>query len=387
MIDEREGVDVTPTVDWLLHPVPRDEYLRDFWKKRHFLLRRNAPDHYGDLFSLARFDELLSGSDLDAGSVRVVRAGRADAAGDAVGSRRLEDLYDRYRRGSTMIMPSVHERWPPLRDLCRRLAYEFSARCRVNAYLTPPMAQGFGVHRDSHDVFVLQVAGGKRWKVYEAGPEPERTSPCEEFDLRQGDLLYLPRGIPHEAASTHSASLHLSLGVFPITWADVLLAGCEAAVDGDAAFRDSLPFGFARTARARDETRERMQELTARLWRAVAPDALVDDAVDLALLTEGDRLNGHLLDLVSLAALDHDTVVRRRPDLRWEIRRDAGTMVVAFHGKRLSIPSRHEEAFLRMATGEPFTTSGLKGEARHEIKLSLVRRLLEEGFLTLSPPL
>jgi ribosomal protein L16 Arg81 hydroxylase len=32
---------------------------------------------------------------------------------------------------------------------------------QTNIYLSPPNAQGFGTHFDSHDVFVLQVAGSK----------------------------------------------------------------------------------------------------------------------------------------------------------------------------------------------------------------------------------
>ncbi|RSN06784.1 cupin [Nonomuraea sp. WAC 01424] len=367
MIDERDGADVTPATDWLLGPVSREEFLRDHRGRRHLLLRRRSPGHYRELFSLARFDELLSGSGLHAGAVRVVRDGRAD--GGAAG---LEDLYARYRDGSTLIMPSVHDRWPPLRELCRRLAGEFSAECRVNAYLTPPRARGFDVHRDSHDVFVLQVAGSKRWRIHQDARQ--------EFDLCEGDLLYLPRGLPHEAASAHGTSLHLSVGVHPLTWADVLLAGCEAAVADDPAFQEPLPFGFARTTGGRAATRERVRELTARLGAVLTPDRLADDAVDMALLAEGDRLGGHLLDLAGLAGLDAGTAVRRRPGLRWETRRDAGTLVLPFHGKRLSLPARHEAAFLRMADGEPFTAAGLPGEDG----LALVRRLVEEGFLTLA---
>ena len=42
---------------------------------------------------------------------------------------------------------------------------------QANAYATPAGAQGFAVHHDTHDVFVLQVAGEKRWLVYEPALE------------------------------------------------------------------------------------------------------------------------------------------------------------------------------------------------------------------------
>ena len=36
---------------------------------------------------------------------------------------------------------------------------------QANAYLTPAGAAGLAPHHDTHDVFVLQVAGAKHWTV------------------------------------------------------------------------------------------------------------------------------------------------------------------------------------------------------------------------------
>ena len=38
---------------------------------------------------------------------------------------------------------------------------------QANSYYTPRRSQGFAVHHDTHDVFVLQVAGEKHWRVYD----------------------------------------------------------------------------------------------------------------------------------------------------------------------------------------------------------------------------
>ena len=37
----------------------------------------------------------------------------------------------------------------------------------MNAYLSPPSARGLELHFDFHDVFVLQLDGAKRWRVWE----------------------------------------------------------------------------------------------------------------------------------------------------------------------------------------------------------------------------
>ena len=45
---------------------------------------------------------------------------------------------------------------------------------QVNAYLTPPAERGLDIHFDFHDVFVVQLAGAKRWHVWPSLPRSER---------------------------------------------------------------------------------------------------------------------------------------------------------------------------------------------------------------------
>ena len=61
----------------------------------------------------------------------------------------------------------LHERLPQLAALCRAVEKTFSGHFQTNIYLSPPNAQGFKTHFDSHDVFVLQVAGSKVWTIYD----------------------------------------------------------------------------------------------------------------------------------------------------------------------------------------------------------------------------
>ena len=92
--------------------------------------------------------------------------------------------------------------------------------------------KGFAPHWDDVDVFVLQLEGSKRWRVF-APPTEEQELPrhsskdfggpaalkragyeaaCLDVVLERGDVLYLPRGFVHEAiSSAEEASLHLTL--------------------------------------------------------------------------------------------------------------------------------------------------------------------------------
>ena len=139
-----------------------------------------------------------------------------------------------------MVLQGLHRVWPPIIALCQQLAAELGHPVQANAYVTPPQNQGFSNHYDVHDVFVLQIAGEKRWQIHApvlesplARPAVERPAcrrgatgrsetPLIETVLRPGDCLYLPRGFLHAATALGGVSTHLTIGVH--TWTRYALA-------------------------------------------------------------------------------------------------------------------------------------------------------------------
>jgi len=108
-----------------------------------------------------------------------------------------------------------------------------SARVQMNAYITPAVSQGFKAHYDTHDVFVVQVHARNAGRICKSSydlplksqpydeslPEPE---PDQEFDLNCGDVLYMPRGTIHWARSNNSTSAHVTIGVHPVLYSQVI---------------------------------------------------------------------------------------------------------------------------------------------------------------------
>ncbi len=76
--------------------------------------------------------------------------------------------------GATLVLQALHRTWPPLIRFGSDLAAELGHPVQINAYITPPENQGFAAHYDTHDVFVLQVAGSKRWTIH--SPVIERSA-------------------------------------------------------------------------------------------------------------------------------------------------------------------------------------------------------------------
>jgi lysine-specific demethylase/histidyl-hydroxylase NO66 len=296
------------------------------------------------------------------------------------GTAEIGKVLSEWEAGATLVLQGLHHSWPPLAEFCRLLEAELDHPAQANAYFTPRDAQGLPVHHDTHDVFSLQVAGEKRWLVYEPALElplkdqryrPEHGEPGEpvlDVTLKPGDTLYLPRGWLHEAATSSTDSLHITVGVNVYTWLDAFKAAL-AECEHDLAFRRS-PEGDA------DEL---LELLRARLG---ADD--VDDRRRRRLVsTRRPVLPDQLTQIRALDSLTLETPVERRPTVLFDL--DGTTL--RFEGKTVAFPAAvREEIEFVVGADDEFTPAEIAGELDDETRLVLVRRLVREGFLRLTEP-
>ena len=132
---------------------------------------------FTDLLDPPAIDELVSRRGLRTPFLRMAKDGtvlaasrftRGGGAGAGVTDQAADDrILTELGGGSTLVLQGLHRTWPPLVDFATDLAAELGHPVQVNAYITPPENRGFAAHYDVHDVFVLQVAGHKRWHVHE----------------------------------------------------------------------------------------------------------------------------------------------------------------------------------------------------------------------------
>ncbi|KAL0919889.1 hypothetical protein M5K25_012014 [Dendrobium thyrsiflorum] len=109
----------------------------------------------------------------------------------------------------------------------------------ANIYLTPPKSQGLAKHYDDHCVFVWQIFGQKQWRIFPRSEAfiPRLYEPLGSLQsmsqdevrymdvlIKEGDVLYIPRGYPHEAHTiinmdesyedyASGYSMHLTIGI------------------------------------------------------------------------------------------------------------------------------------------------------------------------------
>jgi hypothetical protein len=369
-------------------------------------LLSHHPEGFADLLSAADVDELVSQRGLRTPFFRVVQDGGTvggTTRSAAAGNRRITDLVspdavrDAYTGGATLVLNSLHRIHPPLVRFCHALAAELGHSTQCNAYVTPPGSRGFAPHHDTHDVFVLQVDGSKRWNVYPpalalpltfqtskalAGDEPlvpDGTPLLLSVTLGPGDALYLPRGYIHAAETTAQRSIHLTVGVLATTAYDVLRDVLQLIAEHET-FRRPLPLGSA------DEQLLAVAGIVAEAaaWMKALPADAAREAVRPRL---GGRIGAEPLGMLAtedaLAAFDKETAVRPRAGLVTSLRDGAdGRLVLELADRELSLPHYLKSSVLTLLD-RPCRVTDL--DLPVDDALVLVRRLLREGVVTVVP--
>ena len=323
---------------------------------------------------------------------------RAGGAGAEIADQVADDkVLAEFATGATLVLQGLHRMWPPIVDFAAALTAQLGHPVQVNAYVTPPQNTGFAAHYDTHDVFVLQFAGRKAWRIHEpVWPLPLRSQPWQqrkaavaersaqpaliEEVLEPGDALYLPRGFLHAATSLGEVSGHLTIGVHPVTrraLADEVLAALAADVE----LRRALPLGIdlANQPAIDAELDATLTALHAAIDRCDRAAVARGIGRQLAQATRPAPLRP-LEQLSAAKTLAADRAVRLRPGLRFATRIEAEGFVIELPDRDVRVPAASAEAAQLATSGAVVTAAALPGLEGAQA-LALLSQLLREGIV------
>src|SRR5262249_15384642 len=144
------------------------------------------------------------------------------------------DIYERMRQGASLQFRKMERFLPaqaPLSQLYRDMLLALQhPGVSISCFITPPGAELLGAHHDETEVFTLQLAGRKRWRLFhrvivEAGgsvPREALSAPEHDFVLTPGDVLYHPRGTVHEVVCDDALSVSIPIVIDPVIWKTLL---------------------------------------------------------------------------------------------------------------------------------------------------------------------
>jgi ribosomal protein L16 Arg81 hydroxylase len=256
-----------PALARLLEPLGTVSFFRDHWEKSAV---RVTDQSAGRAFlKEADWKSLVETALARSAQVEVIREG-------VPGKTMLQDeVVKGFNEGASIRVIRIEVASPQLMELCSSLTDEFGFRISANLYVTPAHERGLRTHVDDHDVLVVQMAGRKKWELFGTpyalpiefkapfifemkgetqrngafgargfeGSEPPRT---DEFILNAGEVLYVPRGEVHRAASLDEPSVHVTIGIHATTWADFIAFLVGHAARTNQGLRETLPPGLHR---------------------------------------------------------------------------------------------------------------------------------------------
>lgn len=384
----------------LLGPIGVPKFLSESWEREPLCISRHHPGFYQWVFSAAEIDRLLVQSNPSYPQMRLVSKSSGiawDALSDGWlkddGKGNLASVAKAYAGGASLVV-EMRRCWPEIDRLCRSAEILLHHKASAELYLTPPNSQAFDIHFDVHDVFLLQLRGTKEWKIYdpvfplptaETGPNALCGhlvgAPRLTIQLADGDLLYIPRGFPHQGLTSDEASLHITIGIYPYRLHDLVIRALAVAADQHKILRGSLPAGFL-SGSGRETLQRQLKECLALLND--------DNLVERALTRLGEEFlagmspvpDGQFEQLCRLPSMTTASVVERRENVFCLIRSDFDGVTLHYPGGSLTGPPWLRDAFEQIATAkDAFPVSDLPDGLDPESKLVLARRLVRDNVL------
>ena len=200
----------------LIHPVDKNKFVSEYKGKRALYIPG------GD----GRFEELFGWDDIN----HQLNFGRPNLEGiglvfekQSLPPAELARTSEWLIKGATLVLNSVDQIDPVVSHFADMLGRDMNRHVNINCYASCPAKQGFNIHYDRHDVFIVATEGKKAWKVFDPtylsplerqkfnkGDAPD-ADPYVDCTMEAGDVMYIPRGHWHYAIA-ETPSVHLTVG-------------------------------------------------------------------------------------------------------------------------------------------------------------------------------
>jgi ribosomal protein L16 Arg81 hydroxylase len=376
----------------LIAPVSTETFFSEYWERKPLIVHRNDANYYGDTLTLEDFDRHIASSPAYVKTAEATT--KTNTRTEVDSTKGVEDLLAQMWSGSTLVLDQLHKREPKLGHLCRVLQRELGYAFQTNCYLTPAQGKGFTPHWDNHDVFILQVLGSKKWKVEhdrrrlpgradnmkEEEERVVREDACFSFTLERGDLIYIPRGVVHAAECGAEPSLHITLGLHPRTWEDLLNSAISDFISQDESLRFALPPGFM--TGHKEELAKRMLNV---LQRAANPEYIsgaVDRFRDTQVTKLPPNIAGQVVEYFRPQQIDAKTAMQPRPGTVSTMYNGGDAVLLNYGGRAITFLGIFKPALVFAMNTPSFAVGDLPGEIDEEEKIAFAERLLQEGLVT-----
>ena len=384
----------------LISPICTENFVSTYWGKQSIHIKRDDPAFFSSLFSIEALDKLLEYNRPKGSGLRVVKSQQPlnpTIYENQDGSLNLNQLYAAYADGHTIVINEIQRYWDPIKMLVENIRQYMSHHVVANLYLTPQNEKALSPHYDSHDVFALQISGEKRWLLYDDTHfktpllhsfqpvfQREHLTGVREITMKAGDILYMPRGVPHEAYTTDQSSMHITIGVHATQWIDLITKSLLGLSQKHIELRQALPIGFLKATDNDLLSAESELNFITILQQVFQKENL---AGSLSILEEEFRMkeqprpDGHFASLDKLNHVSIDSLLSKREGLTSNVSSNVTGARISFQGNVIKGPTQIAGSLNFIAQQEDVFSVKDIPHLNDDNKLKLAKRLVRGGLL------
>lgn len=384
----------------LIQPINIEDFAANYWEKQVLHIQRNNPDFFFSLFSIEDLDKVLEYNRPHGSSLKVVKSNQpmnSTVYENQDGSLNLNQLYTAYVDGYSILINGIQRFWEPIKMLMESLRNDISHNASANLYLTPENEKAFSPHYDSHDVFALQISGEKHWILYDETHlktpllnsyqptfQREQLTGAREITMRAGDILYMPRGVPHEAYTTDKSSMHITVGIQSVQWIDFITKSLLNLSQKHIELRKALPIGFLNSDNENLLSTDEELDFINILQQVFQKENI---AGSLNILGEEFRTkeqpkpDGHFSSLDRLNHIHLESQLSKREGLTSKVTNSASGARISFQGNTIKGPSQIVNTLVFISQQEGIFSVKDIPFLNNENKLKLAKRLVRGGLL------
>lgn len=377
-------------------------FFSEYFNKKPMLRKSSLSGDPRDLLSIRRLDELVhlevirppyikvnhNGSGVpEKGYTRSVVVQGVNVTDSVV----PEKIYELFRAGATVTWSSLNQVVPEMRDFSRVVAEKVACRTDTVAFMTPAGKKGYPPHHDPVDLFIVQLEGTKRWKLWNPpavrdGDNASYTleelgEPAIEVTLEPGDVLYLPYNTPHAAAAEDKVSLHLSVMMRPRMWKDLIRLTVEQVLK-DPAFNEFPYVGELRDADTQTAFRQHLTSLVAEL-DGLDAGAELDRLADLGRHMEGSSRGNTFQSIAEADNFGTDARLRRTKAPVEFGENENGRTQMTINGHKIAVPAPIAEKLAGLQDGAWATATDIFPGVPPERSTKAAQGLARLGILEL----
>jgi Cupin superfamily protein len=396
----------------MLAPHNTAEFFTQHFEKLPLHVERNDPAYFDNVYSVADVEDSLVVGAREPENFALVKAGSPEIAEEdftyerpsvrwrltGKGPRRWIDarkVVNYFADGYTLIIKDAALFSARLQRFCNYLQRDLMAFAQPNVYITPPAAQGFQVHHDTHDTLTAQISGEKTWRIYEpiialplesqpfhSGTKVEGLKLLDEVRLLPGDTLYIPRGFPHEAKTSQTMSLHCTFALAPVRVTDVLDLALRIAGDQDVELRHALPPAVLAQEDLATRLGEFFESRLAQTFETPRMQVAVDIALNELFRLTRPNANGAFEQALETFDIKPTTRVRIDDAVPYMVRQRGEGIELLIAGKVVAFPPICRAAFEHLQRG-PTSVAEMDPSLSPEHRTLLIKLLVLEGLVVI----